>query len=199
MEPTTDNSTRPILDPELLRRYRIYNPSLFITPLKPGTMTPFLIGKQDSVRRARDWSQSEWPEGANVGIATGSQNHLIVVSASNAKAVKRFFNTTIDECCTSPYAVATHNEVQFYFRTRIDRAPASCRLESLNAQGIDVHGEGRFVPGAGSILNGSKCKTLLDATLELPNIPEPSRHLADLLGLAELSAHPAYKPRMRML
>ena len=200
MEPSANTSKTSAVDPDLLRRYRIYNPSLYIAPMEPGTARLYPETTAATFRRAREWSASEWPESANVAIATGARNHLLVVSTRDRAVFTSFVSRMIDEdSLMTQYAVNTPYGIQCYLRTRLDRAPASTRMSDLKRQGLDVFGEGRYVPGAGSVISGAHCKTVLDTTLDVSATPEPSRALADFLGLPEISAHPSFTPRLRLI
>ena len=202
MEPITNKTASKPASPDwdLLRRYRIYNPSLFIAPLEPGTSRLYPDSTAATFRRARDWSASEWPDNANVAIATGRRNHLLVVSVRDRSAFASFLSRMIDEnSLVTQYAVNTPYGIHCYLRTRLDRANASAQALDLKSAGLIVFGDRHYVPAAGSVISGTECKTILDATLDVSAIPEPSLKLADFLGLPEISDHPAYKSSMRRL
>lgn len=185
---------------DLLRRYHIYNPNLLVAPMYPGTDQLVSIDPENPYRRAREWQADQWPSGANVAISTGSQNHLVVLSVKSEQARKRLFAAAIDESGDlTPYMVRIPNAIHCYYRTRYDRTSVPVAPASMEMRGIEVISDGGYVPGAGSVIDGWQCKPLLDATLDIPSIPELPRQMADLLGLVAISDHPAYKPRMRML
>lgn len=198
MEPITNKPASPDLD--LLRRYRIYNPSLFIAPLEPGAATLYPGTTTSTFRRARDWSAADWPKNANVAIATGASNHLLVVSARSNADWSSFIARMVDEeGAMTPYVVKNRLGIHTYLRAPLDRALGSARSLDLKKLGLSVYGDHYYVPGAGSVISGVECKTMLDATLDVSKLPEPSQKLADFLGLPEISLHPSFTPRLRLI
>lgn len=56
---------------------------------------------------------------------------------------------------------------------------------TIDDPGFHAITEGQYVVAAGSIVNGTECKALLDQTLDILHLPELPRHFADGLGFGE--------------
>lgn len=173
---------------DILRQYRIYNPNLAIAPLEPGSDRHWRNAPiEQRYHRASEWQAEQWPDNANVAIATGSQNRLIVISLSTNNASSDFMNALAEhDSDLSPYAVRTPTGVQWYYRTRYDRTPAPTAQATIDDPGFQAIAEGQYVVAAGSLVNGTECKALLDQTLDIRKLPELPRFLADGLGFGEV-------------
>ena len=172
---------------DILRQYRVYNPNLAIAPLQPGTDQHWLNAPvEQRYRRPSEWQADQWPDGANVAIATGVRNHLIVINLSTNNATTEFIDAIAEHGGDlSPYAVRTPIGVQWYYRTRYDRNLTPSEPATIDTPGFYAISEGQYVVAAGSLLNGQECKALLDQTLDVAHLPELPKYFADALGFAK--------------
>ena len=172
---------------DILRQYRVYNPNLAIAPLQPGTDQHWLNAPvEQRYRRPSEWQADQWPDGANVAIATGIRNHLIVINLSTNNATTEFIDAIAEHGGDlSPYAVRTPIGVQWYYRTRYDRNPTPSEPATIDTPGFHAISEGQYVVAAGSLLNGQECKALLDQTLDVAHLPELPKYFADALGFTK--------------
>ena len=155
MEPITNRTDSAASASDILRQYRIYNPFLAIAPLDPGSDR--LWGNaplEQRYHRAPDWKPDQWPDNANVAIATGARNRLIVISLTTNSASSDFMDSLAEhESDLSPYAVRTPTGVQWYYRLRYDRTRTPTAPATIADPGFHAIMEGQYVVAAGSIVN----------------------------------------------
>ena len=196
MELITNQSGKVKSASEILRQYRVYNPNLAIAPLQPGTDQHWLdVPIEHRYRRTTEWQPQLWPDGANVAIATGTRNRLIVINLSTNSATTEFIDQIADHGGDlSPYAVRTPIGVQWYYRTRYDRESIPTVASTIDTPGFKVIAEGQYVVAAGSLISGCECKALLDQTLDVAHLPVLPKYFADALGFAEKSTFESSMP-----
>ncbi len=200
MEPT-GNNVPDKLNPgrELLRQYRICNPDLVILPFVPGTSRPYRhIPDPVRPQSARDWTEEIWPRHANVGIATGAPNRLVVLSMPIASR-GAFIEDILDhDAEMSPYQVRRPGVAQFYFRSRYDCGPGPGKSALSDRPEIIAYSDERCVTGVGSVIRGAAVIAAWDQTLELRHLPELPRYLAEDFGFAKIDSPLGFSPRFKL-
>lgn len=121
-----------------------------VFPLAPGKKVP-LKGSRGFLDAAPldAWHEHDWPEGMNVGIATGKPSGIVVIDLDGQQGIDSWIKLASEYGgAWDTYLVATPRGRHLYFHTD-KHVPCS---QGKLAGGIDVRGDGGYVVGPGSVV-----------------------------------------------
>ena len=148
-----------------------------VFPLRPGDKRPLLPGSFKDATRDPAQIEKWWSNhpNANIGVATAG---LLVVDLDGEPGKLTGHSWELDGLLPPTYAVQTPHGKHLYYRAPL--APSRATI----ATGVDVRGEGGYVVGPGSVVEGCQYK-VLDCFALVVDAPEALREKVGTFKPAE--------------